>query len=221
MLLQKEYLKGGRKKSYHISYPGSKTSMFIAKNNKVDSAEFVYFLIKTKLALLGEFLSKMLFNVAKSKKTAEHEGTEYHQRACEKAEPFFRAFENPKAVNHGKKRESNYQRNVHILRMIIEAVILCAKQGLALQRHRDHGKPASDDDDDNMKKFHQGNFLAIGDTFAKFDTILKDHIKQGSRNAKILSWNIQNDIISCLAEFVRDRIKGAYFRTSILCNYCR
>ena len=61
MLLQKEYLKGGRKKSYHISYPDSKTSMFIAKNYEVDSAEFVYFLIKTKLALLEEFLSKMLF----------------------------------------------------------------------------------------------------------------------------------------------------------------
>ena len=60
VLLQKEYLKGG-KKSYHISYPGSKTSMFIAKNYKVDSAEFAYFLIKTKLAVLGELLPKILF----------------------------------------------------------------------------------------------------------------------------------------------------------------
>ena len=59
MLLQKEYLKGGRKKSYHISYPGSKTGMFIAKNYKVNSAEFAYFLMKTELALLGEILSKM------------------------------------------------------------------------------------------------------------------------------------------------------------------
>ena len=205
------------KKSYHISYPGSKTSMFIAKNYKV----CVLFDESKTGTLRGIFVKNAFQNVAKSKKTAEHESTEYHQRACEKAESFFRAFENPKAVNHGKKRESNYQRNVHILRMIIEAVILCAEQGLALRGHRDHGKPASDDDDDNMKKFHHRNFLAIGDTFAKFDTILKDHIKQGSRNAKILSWNVQNDIISCLAEFVRDRIKGAYFRTNVLCNYCR
>ena len=83
-----------------------------------------------------------------------------------------RTFENPtEAVNHDKKRESNYERNVHILKMIIEAVILYVEQGLALRGHRDHGKPVSDDDDDNMKKVYQGNFLAIVNTFAKFDTI--------------------------------------------------
>ena len=88
--------------------------------------------------------------------------------------------------------------------MIIEAVILCAQQGLTLRRHRDHEKPASDDDDDNMMKVHQGNFLAIIYTFAKFDTILKVQV---SRNEKTLSWNIQNGIISCLVDFVRGRIK--------------
>ena len=133
-------------------------------------------------------------------------------------ESFLRTFENPtQAVNHDKKGKSNYERNVHILKRVIEAVILCAEQGLALQGHRDYGKPASDDDDDNMKKAHQ-SFLAIVNTFAKFDTILKDHIEQGSRDAKILSWNIQNDIINCLAEFVRDHIKdhtseSAYYAT--------
>ena len=84
---------------------------------------------------------------------------------------------------------------------------MCAEQGLALRWHRDHGKSASDGDDDNMKKVHQGNSLEIINTFAKFDTILKDHIKQGSRNAKMLSWSIENYIISCLTEFVRDHIK--------------
>ena len=42
--------------------------------------------------------------------------------------------------------------------MIIEAVILCAEQGLTLRGHRDHGKPPSDDADYNMMKVHQGNF---------------------------------------------------------------
>ena len=49
--------------------------------------------------------------------------------------------------------------------------------------------------------------MAIIDTFAKFDTFLKDHVEQGYRNAKMLSWNIKNDIISCLAKFARDRLK--------------
>ena len=96
---------------------------------------------------------------------------------AKKPESFLRTSENPtEAVNHDKKRESNYERNAHILKMVIEAVILCAEQVLTLRGHRDHGKPASDDDDDNMKKVYQGNFLAIVNKFAKFDTILKDHI---------------------------------------------
>ena len=95
------------------------------------------------------------------------------------------------------------------MKTIIEAAILCVEQEFTLRGHRDHAKSASDDDCHNMKKVHQGNFLAIVNTFAKFDTILKENIEQGFRNAEFLSWDIQNDIISC---------KGAYFRINVLCN---
>ena len=41
-------------------------------------------------------------------------------------------FEKPtQAVNHDEERESNYERNVHILKMRIEALIIRAEQGLA------------------------------------------------------------------------------------------
>ena len=63
--------------------------------------------------------------------------------------------------------------------MIIKAVILCLEKrtrtsitGGEAQRSC---KPASDDDDDNVKKVLQGNFLAIINTFTKCDTILKEH----------------------------------------------
>ena len=79
--------------------------------------------------------------------------------------------------------------------------------------HRDHGKPASDNDDDNMRKVHQ-NFLAIVHTVAKIDTILKGHTEQGSCHAKMVSWSIQNDFISCLREFVKDRIKQNISRST-------
>ena len=47
-------------------------------------------------------------------------------------ESFWRTFEKPtQAVNHDEERESNYERNVHILKMRIEALILCVDQGLA------------------------------------------------------------------------------------------
>ena len=58
-----------------------------------------------------------------------------------------------------------------------------------------------------MKKVHQKNLLVIVNKFAQFDTIIKDQWTY-NYNAKMLSWNIQNDIISCLAEmFVEDDIK--------------
>ena len=66
-----------------------------------DSVEFAYFLMKTKLTLLGEILSKNTFqNLAKSEKNAEYEGIEQYQRVCE------RYFENvTQAVNHDKKKK--------------------------------------------------------------------------------------------------------------------
>ena len=127
---------------------------------------------------------------------AENEATKYHRRTCKTAKYFSTTFENPaQAVNHGEERKSNYERNVHILKMIIEALILCAEQGLALRGNRDH-----------MKKVYQQNVLAIVNTFAKFDTIIKDQCSY-NHNAKMSSWNVRNDIISCLAKFVENCIK--------------
>ena len=49
------------------------------------------------------------------------------------------------------------------------------------------------------------NLIAITNSFAKFD--LKDHLENGAKNAKMTSWKIQNDIIACLVEFIRKKIK--------------
>ena len=47
-------------------------------------------------------------------------------------ESFWRTFEKPtQAVNHDEERESNYERNVHILKMRNEALIWCVDQELA------------------------------------------------------------------------------------------
>ena len=46
------------------------------------------------------------------------------------------------------------------------------------------------------------NLIAITNSFSKFD--IKDHLENG---AKMTSWKIQNDIIACLVEFIRKKIK--------------
>ena len=67
---------------------------------------------------------------------------------------------------------------------IIDALILCAEQGLAQRSWKD----TSHDDDDDMKKVHQNNFLVIISTAAKFDTISKDQCIYNCK-VKMLSWN--------------------------------
>ena len=54
--------------------------------------------------LRGNFLKNAFQSLTKSEKIAEHEGTEYHQRAWKKVESFLRTLENStQAVNHDKK----------------------------------------------------------------------------------------------------------------------
>ena len=44
---------------------------------------------------------------------------------------FLRTLENPtQAVNHVKKRKSNYGHNINVLKIMIEPVILYGEQGL-------------------------------------------------------------------------------------------
>ena len=57
-----------------------------------------------------------------------------------------------------------------------------------------------------MKKIHQDNFFVIIKTFANFDTIIKDQCIY-NHIAKMLSWNIRNDIISSLVESADDCMK--------------
>ena len=39
----------------------------------------------------------------------------------------------------------------------------------------------------------RGNVLAIINAFATLDTVIMEHLKKCAENAKILSWQIEND----------------------------
>ena len=53
----------------------------------------------------------------------------------------------------------------------------------------------------------RGNFLAIINAFATLDAVLMEYLEKGAKNAKMVSWQIQNDIIECLSELFRSKIK--------------
>ena len=70
-------------------------------------------------------------------------------------------------------------------------------EALPLRGHRDNSSDLFSGD---------GNFSAVVKTLADTDPILKDHLETGSKNAKMTSWNIQNDTVSCIAESERIEI---------------
>ena len=41
----------------------------------------------------------------------------------------------------------------------------------------------------------------------KYDPIVKENLKNGQRNAKVLSWKTQNDIIANAALVIKNQIK--------------
>ena len=87
---------------------------------------------------------------------------------------------------------------------IIDAVLICARQGIALRTHRDN----------LVDPFvRDGNFIAILKEFANMDDTLKNHLENGPKNAKMCSAKIHNEIIACTAKFVRMKIKGSVEKT--------
>ena len=67
---------------------------------------------------------------------------------------------------------------------------MCAEQGIALKGHRE-----------------QDSSNGTGKNSDTERTIQREkHLEKGAKNAKMVSWQIQNDIIECLSEFVRSKI---------------
>ena len=59
-----------------------------------------------------------------------------------------------------------------------------------------------------MKKTQRGNFDSVLNSFAMLDPTFRIHLKHESKNSKIISWKIQNEVIECLATFVCSNIKA-------------
>ena len=152
------------------------------------------------------FVKKACQDIKRSEKIKAPEETQYHSDTIKAAQNVVYMYGNLNAnVDSNQQGEMNYEKNVHIMRRIVEAVLLCADQGLPLRRHRDHHKNESEEESCCERSFGRGNFLAILEAFAKIDPILHEHLSMGKKNAKMISWNIQNEIIATIAQFIRER----------------
>ena len=71
---------------------------------------------------------------------------------------------------------------------------LCAEQWITLKGHREQ-------DSSNAA------FLAFANALVTLGAVLMKHLEKGGKNAKMISWQIQNYITECLSEFVRSKRK--------------
>ena len=151
------------------------------------------------LTNLGVFVKRAFQDVGKPGKIREHTEAKYRNENVTLAHNFVMSFEDLREnTDYDPKKQERYDKNVDLLKHI-QAVVLCAQQGLALRGHRE---VESEDNEDSK----DGNFQAILKSFAEFDPLLKDHLQHGPKNSQMKSWKIQNEIINCKVDCVRKEI---------------
>ena len=84
------------------------------------------------------------------------------------------------------------------LMSILKAIVFCGKQVISLRGHHEHG---------GGPKTNPGNFRALLEFRVDAgDSVLADHFKTAAKNAQYSSPQIQNDLISCTGEWIRNQI---------------
>ena len=96
------------------------------------------------------------------------------------------------------------QNNRTKLSSIIEIIVLCGQQNIALRGHRDSGTAM---EDVQAASTNHGKFCALLNfhTSAR-DTILRYHLQSAARNATYTSPNILNQLISILGDHICNAI---------------
>ena len=168
---------------------------------------------------LGQFVTKK-FNTwsKKTKKFAFHNSREYHKLSLVRME----ALESSMTRQHVSLSDrlkrieaSEIVANRYIIKCMADAILLCGKQCLALRGHRD-------DSTADEAKFNKGNFLALIDYSVRSgNSALQKHLSDGAKNATYTSKTIQNELIQCIGNHLRekvlDEIKVAKW-FSVLCD---
>ena len=138
----------------------------------------------------GIFVKRAYQDLKKPEKILQHAQIKYHNDAMIPAQQFIDSYENPtENINYDPNMQTSYDKNIQILMRIIDAVLTCATQEIALRTHRNNlDNPFVRD----------SNFIAILMGFANIDDTLKNHLENGPKNAKMCSAKIQNEIIACI-----------------------
>lgn len=160
---------------------------------------------------IGQFVSKPFHQWQKAlEKIQEHGRLKYHEDAMIQSENFLARMKKPEAgidvILDGAAAEQ-IENNRKVLGGIIEIILLCGRQGLALR---------GTDDDGVMVSNNRSNFNALLKfRIASGDQILKQHFETCSPNATYISKTTQNNLIEIIGSEIMscilDEVKEARF----------
>ena len=169
----------------------------------------ILFLKDNEKTHLGGFVCTPFKNYNKSKELLErHAKNDYHLNAIDRAHEFTRRWVNPVSRIDSQlldRNAKNFKFNSEVLPCIVETVLLCAKQRIALQAHLQDKIDFTQEASKN-----EGNFIAILRLLAKNNETLNEHLIVGPKNAKYTSKTIQNEILEIAADQIR-----AFYQTCL------
>ena len=116
-----------------------------------------------------------------------------HQTASLLAENFMRVVNREVDDIHAQIDDHHREvvrRNREVLKSIVECLLFCARQNIAL---RGHG-------------IDEGNFMALIQFRAEHDEVLRNHLNTAPKNATYLSPQIQNELLQTCAQVLRLKI---------------
>lgn len=147
---------------------------------------------------------------------SNHASNQYHKRASILAENFSRTTSG-KILNVERmivnRNQEEMKRNRAILTSIIDSIIVCGRQEMALRGHRDSGRLTLEEPTAN-----DGNLRALlRYRIRGGDSVLLDHITTAGANATYLSPDIQNQILNIIGSYIQktiiEKIRKAKFFT--------
>ena len=137
----------------------------------------------------------------------KHTDKSYHKDAVVKADEFLKVMTHKQPHIQCRLDQARADRialNRQKLASIFQTILLCGRQNIPLRGHQDN---VTDIERDSQHEANHGNFHALLQfRIEAGDTILSEHLAQGSRNAMYTSSVIQNQIIAVLADQVRKNI---------------
>lgn len=158
------------------------------------------FIFAKNRSSLGQLITLPMTNFTRAKATLlEHSNQLCHKIASLDVTEFMNRMEKG-ALNvyqyMQKEASTLVKANRLKLMSILKAIVFCGRQVISLRGHHEHGGGPST---------NPGNFRALLEFRVDAgDSVLADHFKTAAKNAQYSSPQIQNDLISCTGEWIRN-----------------